>query len=60
MAGLFPLLILSAALIRVRMSALGLFSIHLFLALLVRSPDTTDSAGDDHLGAHAEYGVFEG
>jgi hypothetical protein len=42
------------------MSALGLFSIHLLLAFLIRSPNITDSAGDDHLGAEGEYGVFEG
>ena len=45
---------------RIRMSALGLFSIHLLLAFLVRSPDVTDSAGNDHLDLGAEYGEFEG
>jgi hypothetical protein len=58
-AGLLSLPILSGTLIRARVSALGLFSIHLLLAFLVRSPDITDSAGDNHLGAEAEYGVFE-
>jgi hypothetical protein len=59
-AGLLSLPMLSGTLIRVRISALGLFSIHLLLAFLVRSPDITDSAGNDHLGTEAEYGVFEG
>jgi hypothetical protein len=35
-------------------------NIHLLLAFLVRFPDKTNSAGNDYLGAEAEYGVFEG
>ena len=59
-AGLLSLPTLSRTLVRVRMSALGLFSIHLLQAFLVRSPDITDSAGNDRLGTEAEYGAFEG